>query len=95
MGDVFSWADSRYQDAQNDFDKVLERVVGIIRQPHTLWESADLAVRQTIQRIVFPKPLVYEQTVKKFRNPEKALIYGLFERSPPKKTGVVVWAVHW
>lgn len=81
----------QYQDAQDDFDEVLERVVSIVQEPRTVWKKANLALKQAIQRIVFPKPLIYAQKEKKFRNVECAGVYRFFEEITPQKAGLVVW----
>ena len=78
-----------FKDAQNDFGEVLDRVIGVIELPHTFWVEGSLSEKQMIQRLVFPKPLIFDQKAKKFRKPEKALVYRLFEKLNPKKQGLV------
>jgi len=67
--------------------------VGIVQEPRTVWKKANLALKQAIQRIVFPKPLIYAQKEKKFRNVECAGVYRFFEEITPQKAGLVVWKV--
>ncbi|MBI4030693.1 MAG: recombinase family protein [Proteobacteria bacterium] len=76
---------SEARDAKDDFGAVLSKVMGIVYQPDIVWENADLPMKQIIQRLVFPKPLIYEQEAGKFRNPEKALVYRLFEENAAEK----------
>lgn len=83
-----------YHQTQQDFGVVLDRVVGVLKSPQKLWREADLSLKQTIQRLVFPKPLIYAQDEKKFRNPVKALIYSFFEEMNRSKDDMVVDAVH-
>lgn len=78
-----------FKEIRNDFGGVLDRVIGVIEQPHTFWTEGDLSAKQMIQRLVFPKPLIFDQKAKKFRKPEKALVYRLFEKLNPKKQGLV------
>lgn len=78
-----------YQQTQQDFGLVLSRIVGVLKSPQKLWREADLSLKQTIQRLVFPKPLIYAQSERKFRNPVRALIYGFFEEMMPEKAGLV------
>lgn len=78
-----------YQQTQQDFGLVLSRIVGVLKSPQKLWREADLSLKQTIQRLVFPKPLIYAQSERKFRNPVRALIYGFFEEMKPEKAGLV------
>ena len=73
------------REAKDDCGVVLQKVIGVICQPDSVWLNADLPLRQTIQRLVFPKPLIYDQNEEKFRNVEKALVYGLFEEKQLEK----------
>ena len=73
------------QEAKDDFEAVLDTVMGILSSPDSAWLNADLPMKQTIQRLVFPKPLIYGQREQNFRNVERACVYRLFEEKPQEK----------
>lgn len=77
------------QLTQEDFGVVLSSVKDVLRNPYGLWKEGNLERKQLVQQLVFPNRLIYEQNARKFRNPEKALVYCFLEELPSKKDGMV------
>lgn len=80
---------SNTSEAKDDFESVLQKVIRVVCKPDSIWLKADLPMKQTIQRLIFPKPLIYDQKAKKFRNVVTCCVYSLFERNGRKKPSLV------
>lgn len=77
------------QLTQEDFGVVLSSVKDVLRNPYGLWKEGNLERKQLVQQLVFPNRLIYEQNARKFRNPEKALVYCVIEEFSAQKAGLV------
>ncbi len=77
------------QLTQEDFGIVLSSVKDVLRNPYGLWKEGNLERKQLVQQLVFPNRLIYEQNARKFRNPEKALVYCVIEEFSAQKAGLV------
>lgn len=83
--DVLKTKIEQYNHKKEDFDIVWERMVNILSNPERVWIKGDLSMKQTIQRMVFPKSLIFAQKENKFRKPEKACVFGLLEQIQGEK----------
>lgn len=77
------------QLTQEDFGVVLSSVKGVLRNPYGLWKEGNLETKQLVQQLAFPNRLIYEQIARKFRKPEKALVYCVIEEFSAQKAGLV------
>ena len=73
----------------SEADTVFHKVIDVLENPFLHWKDGSLSIKQAIQRIIFPSPLILDQKEKKFRKPEKPLFYRLIEKLKPKKEGLV------
>ena len=74
-----------YTTVRNDFDVVLKRVMELLKDPASIWDQADLALRHTIQRLIFPEGIIYDPKELKFRKAVKAPLFLLMEESTLEK----------
>lgn len=79
-----------YSEVRDDFGTILEQVLQVVRRPHEIWAKANLQLKQALQRLVFPKTLLYAPNERKFRNAESGGVYRLFEKRSLENEGMVV-----
>ncbi|MDB5310159.1 MAG: Resolvase domain [Gemmataceae bacterium] len=49
------------KEGDYDFETALDRVLGFVKNPLSVWENGDLSQKRLVLRLVFDEPLVYDR----------------------------------
>ena len=75
----------QFKVVKGNMEEVFERVMGVLSNPADLWLKADLNMKKTIQRVIFPNGLIFSKQDGDFRKPEKAQLFLVIQDRSTKK----------
>ncbi len=76
----------RYKSA--DFEVAVEQVFTFMEQPHTIWEKGDAEQQKLVQRLVFPRGIIYDYETG-LGTGDLSLTYRLIQQSNDPKLTMV------
>jgi len=70
----------KYEGAISNLSETLESVVHLCTKLNTVWASGDLAMKEDLQELIFPKGILYDRKNEAFRTPEVNSVFSEIAR---------------